>query len=115
MIERGDIVSHRDTAIQGRVTGFGPSAKWVRVKTGDGRSRNWLADHLRVTESVRLTRPRIVFIKYTDGRLLTFSFKCGEMDQLREILGREPMEAISEFEIRGLLDEPIRFCRRENV
>lgn len=46
----GDLVLHRHKEVgeivMGRVVGFGPDRRWVRVRTTDGRVRTWLDSHL---------------------------------------------------------------------
>lgn len=46
----GDLVLHRHKepgdVVAGRVVGFGPDRRWVRVKTNDGRVRSWVDEHL---------------------------------------------------------------------
>ena len=52
-----DVVCRNDNGIIGEVVGptrdgFCPAAKWIRVKTRDGRIRIWLKDNIhRVTNS----------------------------------------------------------------
>ena len=103
MIDRGDIVRHKESGNFGRVTGFGPSRKWVRVKTEDGRNRSWLETHLRVVEYASVTRPRRAEIKYRDGRTMTIPFKCGELYKVSDVIEGQSSQ-IESLVIVGLLD-----------
>lgn len=43
---RNDVGDEVEDSKMGRITGFGPDRKWVRVKTLSGRNKTWLSDNL---------------------------------------------------------------------